>query len=136
MKDYLKNIAKAGLTMFAVGALLALTAPLLAEGLLGTGLISAAQATQFAATSVAWTGAFFGAFGAIQAAVAPIIGKFFEPKKGAAMLTQPSISHTADASPAMSQAHSVAQAPSTHFQDMLAAQRAASTLNPGGKAVG
>ncbi len=125
MKDYLKNIAKAGLTMFAVGALLALTAPLLAEGLLGTGLISAAQATQFAATSVAWTGAFFGAF-----------GKFFEPKKGAAMLTQPSISHTADASPAMSQAHSVAQAPSTHFQDMLAAQRAASTLNPGGKAVG
>lgn len=112
--------------MFIVGALLAAAAPLIANGLLGIGLITATQAVQFGAASVAWTGAFFGAFGMIQTAVAPVISKFFETKREAAVLSQiAGLTHASDASPALpAKAPSVAQSISpTHFQDIIAASQ-------------
>jgi len=68
------KIAKAGAVMFTVGILLAAAAPLIA-GALGEGLLGTAAFTHAMATPVLWTGAFFGAFGAIHAAVAPLVDR-------------------------------------------------------------
>lgn len=74
-----KEVAKNGLIMFAVGALLALAAPPLAQ-LIGPQLLGETAFTHALATPVLWTGTFFGAFGAIHAAVAPIGNFLFGDK--------------------------------------------------------
>ncbi len=79
MKKLLGNIIKNGAIMFAVGMLLGLAAPPLAQ-LLGASLIGDAAFAHAVATPVLWTGAFFGAFGAIHAAVQPLYEHFFDKK--------------------------------------------------------
>lgn len=79
MKETFKNVIKNGLTMFAVGIALGLAAPLIAEVLVGTGMLTAAAAAAVVPHSVLWSGAFFGAFGAIHAAVAPALEYVFSP---------------------------------------------------------
>jgi len=68
------KIAKAGALMFAVGVLLALAAPVIANGI-GVELLGKLAFEHAIATPVLWTGAFFGAFGAIHAAVTPLFDK-------------------------------------------------------------
>lgn len=59
--------AKAGAIMFGVGVLLALAAPLIADVL--APLLTDAVYAHAVSTPVLWTGAFFGAFGAIHSVV-------------------------------------------------------------------
>jgi len=137
--SFLKNVAKAAIIMFAVGALLASVAPwiAIATGVAEAGATyaTAAQALGNAANPL-WTGAFFGAFGTLQAAIAPIVSKFFEPPKPGTTLVVAQASGLEQALSAPSHAPSTAQTISpTHFQNMVASQQAASGLNPGGKVV-
>jgi hypothetical protein len=74
------KIAKAGLVMFAVGVALATVAPTLfstLSGMLGSEALGevAAGAAAHSGASIIWTGAFFGTFGALHAAIAPIFDK-------------------------------------------------------------
>jgi hypothetical protein len=66
-KKYALNIVKAAAVMFTVGVLLSLSAPTIAS--------IAGVEVGIQASSWAWTGLYFGAFGAISAAATPIIGK-------------------------------------------------------------
>ncbi len=75
-----KKIAKAGALFFAVGVALALIAPPLASAL-GAGVIGEAALATAIATPVIWTGAFFGAFGAINTAMEPVFNKLFGDDK-------------------------------------------------------
>jgi hypothetical protein len=73
--ETVRKIAKSSLVMFTVGALLALAAPPLAvlagidPGMLGP------------TTNMLWSGAFFGAFGGIRAALAPAMDWVFGDKE-------------------------------------------------------
>lgn len=89
MGSTLKNIVKNGLTMFAVGMLLAVAAPYVAS-MLGEQVIGQAAMEHALATPVMWTGAFFGTFGAIHAAVAPALEYVFgkEPPPASAAPAQ------------------------------------------------
>ncbi len=69
MGKIIKNIAVAATTMFIVGALLALAAPVLAD--------IAGVAVGGHTVDPLWTGLFFGAFGGIHAAVQPAMDKMF-----------------------------------------------------------
>ena len=77
MGNILKNVAKAAVTMFVVGGLLALAAPAIGGVLGDTGLVSAATAEAAKATSVMWTASFFGAFGALGAVITPAVNYVF-----------------------------------------------------------
>ncbi len=76
----LKDIAKAGALFFAVGIALALVAPPLAT-LLGPAILGEVAVAHAMATPVMWTGVFFGAFGALDAAARPFFDKMFDGKK-------------------------------------------------------
>ena len=69
----LGKIIKAGMVMGVVGILLAASAPLIA-GMLGEGILGAAgmAAAAHSFGTMAWTGAFFGTFGALHAAITPV----------------------------------------------------------------
>lgn len=68
------NILKAGAIMCTVGLLLALAAPVLAD-LIGAATLGAETYAAAQSTPVLWTGAFFGTFGALHAAVSPVYNK-------------------------------------------------------------
>lgn len=70
--NVLRNVVKASATMFVVGLALGAAAPLLA-GMLGEAAIGSAAYAAANATSALWTGAFFGAFGALNAAISPAL---------------------------------------------------------------
>lgn len=76
MKSIFRDMLKAGALFFAVGIALALVAPPLAT-LLGPSIIGEAALAHAVATPVIWTGAFFGAFGAIDAGLRPLVNKLF-----------------------------------------------------------
>jgi hypothetical protein len=81
MKKLLKNIVKGAVIMFAVGAALALAAPYLAAA---TGIapsVAEAVTTLGANANPLWLGSFFGAFGAISAAVTPVCNYIFDGKE-------------------------------------------------------
>src|SRR6185436_12992284 len=81
------NVVKNGLIMFAVGIALALAAPVLAQAVGGASILGAAAFEHAVATPVLWTGLFFGAFGAIHAALTPACEFVFrggKPKEAAA----------------------------------------------------
>lgn len=73
----MKNILKAGATLFVVGALLAVAAPAIAVGLGMAADYAAGAALLGHSASPLWMGAFFGAFGAIDAAVRPMMDQWF-----------------------------------------------------------
>ena len=64
MKKMLQDIVKGAVAFFAVGILLALAAPPLAQ-LLGPALLGEEALKHAVSTPVLWTGVFFGAFGAL-----------------------------------------------------------------------
>lgn len=107
MKDVLKNIIKNGVIMFAVGAALALISGPMAN-LLG-GAIDADTLKHATNTNVLWTGAFFGAFGAIHSAVGPAMEWAFggKEKDGHHKEHHKEKEHGKSAEPALEQAKSV-----------------------------
>lgn len=80
MNPILKNVLKNGAIMFAVGLLLAVAAPAIAE-LVGEAALGEAAFAHATNTPLLWTGLFFGAFGAIHAAVAPALDWAFGQEK-------------------------------------------------------
>ncbi len=69
-----KDAVKHTLILGAVGALLALAAPVMATAI-GPAILGEAAFAHAMATPVIWTAAFFGAFGGINAVVAPVVKK-------------------------------------------------------------
>lgn len=90
MFESFKKIAKGAIVFGIVGALLALTAPYIASAL--SGVISAGAAAKFTAMGTAQAalaeGAFFGTFGALHAAVAPMLDSIFKPAPEAPVLVK------------------------------------------------
>ncbi|NBO18521.1 MAG: hypothetical protein EBV03_04705 [Proteobacteria bacterium] len=84
----MKNIVKAGATLFVVGALLAVAAPAIAVGLGMASNYAAGAVLLGHSASPLWMGAFFGAFGAIDAAVRPMMDKWFGGGEAAAPAAQ------------------------------------------------
>jgi hypothetical protein len=80
MNEVVKNVLKNGLIMLAVGAALALAAPEIAQ-VLGQEVLGSQAFAQAMSTPIIWTGVFFGAFGAIHAAIAPAAAWIFGPEK-------------------------------------------------------
>lgn len=80
----MKPILKAGALLFVVGALLAVAAPAIAVGLGMAPTYAAGAALLGHSASPLWMGCFFGAFGAIDAAVRPYADKLFGDAKPAA----------------------------------------------------
>jgi hypothetical protein len=80
MFETLKKVAKGAIVFGIVGALLALSAPYIASAL--SGVVSEAVVTKATAMGTAqgalWEGAFFGTFGALHAAVAPMLDAVFK----------------------------------------------------------
>lgn len=126
MKKFLTSVLKAGALFFVVGALLAVAAPYIgaAVGLAPTAA-EAATALGHSASPI-WMGAFFGAFGAIDAAVRPTFDWAFGSKggaeAGAVKTAEPSagkqVNITIVQSPQQSQAQVVAE--SSHRQTIEA----------------
>lgn len=135
MKGILKNVLKAAITMFAIGALLGVAVPAIAD-LLGAGVLGKAAFDSLTNTPVIQTGIFFSAFGAISAVITPTVNFLFgdraektvtskaigvHPKElGYEQGLEPSSAITHDPSAA---AH-IAQN-SSHFQEMVATSKAA-----------
>jgi|GEM_PF-2839419 len=90
MGKFLRNVVKGGAIFCVVGALLGVAAPLLATALgpalIGEGVFAAAMGT-----SALWTSAFFGAFGAIDAAVRPAVSALFGDKEAGQALAKPTV---------------------------------------------
>ena len=88
MKNLFHNVVKTAALFFVVGALLAVVAPPLAD--LIRPLIGEAAYAHAVTTPVLWTGAFFSAFGAIDAALRPAFDWAFgdSPK---AQVAEPSV---------------------------------------------
>jgi hypothetical protein len=82
MMEALKNIGKGAIVLGIVGVLLALAAEPIAS-VIGVKLLGEAGMAAAAQVALAplWTGAFFGAFGALHAAVAPVMDWVFGDKK-------------------------------------------------------
>jgi hypothetical protein len=136
MKPLFKNILKSGLTLLIVGIALAAAAPLAASGLGAIGVLSSEFAAEIAAkaslSNVMYTGAFFGMFGAINAAVTPLVSRIFDGKKlpgSTIVAAQAAKGHAPDLS-VTTPDHMAQVASSTHFQDMLAAQQAVAGKSP------
>lgn len=92
-KSALWKVAKAGIIMGTVGVLLAAVAPLIAmavPGMLETSVTTYAEAAKALAPgiSMTWTGLFFGAFGAIHAAVDPIESFLFKKTEETAKIVK------------------------------------------------
>ena len=85
----MKNILKAGATLFVVGALLAVSAPAIAVGLGMASSYAGGAALLGHTSSALWMGSFFGAFGAINAAVEPMLGGLFGGEAKAAETAAP-----------------------------------------------
>lgn len=118
-----KKIFKAGALFFAVGVALALIAPPLAT-LLGPALLGEAAVAHAVATPVLWTGAFFGAFGAIDTALRPLFDTMFgDDKPQATMQAAPKV----DGPSVTKQVHItiVKEACTDKHREALAAQRQA-----------
>ena len=67
-----KGVVKAGLVMFAVGAVLAVAAPAIGVAVGIAPTYAAAAAALGHTASALWLGSFFGAFGALKATVDPL----------------------------------------------------------------
>jgi hypothetical protein len=112
------KVLKAGATLFVVGALLALAAPVLAYGIGMAPSVGAAAAMLGSNASPMWMGVFFGAFGAIDAAVRPIIGQMMgEKPEAAAPAAQASVKTAVALQPEMGQ--------ETAYRERLEAERVA-----------
>lgn len=126
MGNVIKNVVKSGLVMFAVGAALSVVAPLiaLAVGIVpaGAGYAGAVAALGHTA-DVLWLGSFFGAFGAIHAAVEPLLTAVFSKNKSQDSL--PSLSSDAPdvacVNIALQNAGPEQQA--SHFRDAVMAEK-------------
>ncbi len=98
MGKYLKSIAKATVLMCAVGALLAVAAPAVA------GIVGISLADVGIMANPSWTGAFFGAFGGISAAITPVIERIFgDDKQAETVKTEEKTQVKFDLSPDLSQ---------------------------------
>lgn len=88
--ETLKNIAKATAVMGIVGLVLAAISLPMAH-VLGAGVLGdvAMAAAEHSGATILWTGAFFGAFGGIHAAVAPAVDFVLGKAKGSVAATQP-----------------------------------------------
>lgn len=86
MNSKIQDVVKAGVLFFAVGALLSLAAPYiaLAVGLAPTAAGAAALLGPTA--NPLWLGAFFSAFGAIDAAIRPLFDRLSPPASAAAAM--------------------------------------------------
>jgi len=74
-KDHAKRILKGAVGFFVVGAVLTLAAQLIAPAMgLELGPLTLSKAGP---TNPLWTGAYFGAFGALNNAVVPLVDKLF-----------------------------------------------------------
>jgi hypothetical protein len=128
-KKYALNIIKTAAVMFAVGVMLALAAPHVAVAV-GLAETTAGAASVIGASTVnpLWLGSFFGLFGAISTAATPVIG--WSVDKASNALSRKKKTETLDLSlpegapVANLSAHQQLQN-STHFQDLLAAKKAA-----------
>lgn len=123
------KVLKAGAIMGVVGLLLAASAPLIA-GVLGKSILGAAgvAAAENTFATVAWSGAFFGAFGAINAMVAPMFDKLFgasEPANAPAEAKAPTPEPLRAKAPELVQAE---EKPSRYHQDMEDKRRAAAAV--------
>ncbi len=78
--ETLKKVVKGGVVLGIVGVLLALAAPALAT-MIGEATLGPTVFAQAMETPVIWTGVFFGAFGAINAAVEPMMDWAFGADK-------------------------------------------------------
>lgn len=119
-----KNIAKHTLTFFAVGVVLAFAAPYLAAGI---GLSEAAVAAVAATHTPLWTGVFFGAFGGINAAIAPAFDWVFSGKSEAKIPEHHASAEKSSPSVTVNigtPQTTIEHAPEKKFQTMLAAQEA------------
>ena len=125
--SYVGKIVKSTLLLAAVGVALGFAAPALASFAVTLGL-APATAAALSVTHPIWAGVFFGAFGAINAALSPVFDGIFGMGSN-----HHSISHsTSKAAPVIVMGHaptvSADVAPelaTTHFQDKLAVERAA-----------
>lgn len=144
----LKNVIKAGVTMFIIGAALGIIAPAAAT-FLGSGLLGEATVAGLMNTPVLQTGIFFGLFGAASAVVTPVVNYLFGERSektvsaktlgvrsrtlGYEQAPDPSLAHSAaimhDPSAAAQMMASSTPSP-TYFQDMLAAQHIAGVKPP------
>ncbi len=77
MNPTLKNIIKTGLLFAAVGAMLALLAPAIGVGIGLEATYAEAAETLALTAKPLWMGAFFGTFGALNAAATPVFSRLF-----------------------------------------------------------
>lgn len=131
-KKLVKNVVKAGVTMFAIGALLGVVVPALAA-FLGPDLIGEATFNHLANTPVLQTGLFFGAFGSVSAVVTPAVNYLFGEREDKTVTAKSLGIKTKtlgyEQAPDLSALHDpsiAAQISATHFQDMVAASKASS----------
>lgn len=120
MNSVLKDVLKNGTIMFVVGAALALIAPALGN------MVGLPDVATSHSANPAWMGAFFGAFGALHAAVTPLFRAVFADKKEEAAAASPEKEpavHISISSPEVNQ--TLQQEPEAgKFRDTLAAERA------------
>lgn len=112
------NATKMGVLMFAVGAALAAVAPYIAMavGVEGATSYAAAQTALNLSASPAWLGAFFGAFGVLNATFNPIADWLFGKDKDASMVqTASQPTHTQE--PVKSQTVNVIIQPAVEIED-------------------
>lgn len=119
--DTAKNVAKAGMGMFAVGVALTFAAQLIAPAL---GLeIGGLTLSAINHSNPLWIGAYFGAFGAINAAVAPVMDYLFGGAKGEAAAQSVSPAQEAVRTPEQAQEQGV----SVSHCEMIEVQRRTSS---------
>lgn len=135
--------------MAVVGLALASLAAPLAATLGAAGLLSGEFAAEIVAktsvSSILWTGAYFGSFGALSATVTPIINKLFRektPDQGAGSWQQEASQDVGQApdlalAQGVGMAHggvsdpsALMQATPTHFQDLITVSKAAAPGKP------
>lgn len=121
----LKTIVIAAATMFVVGALLGLAAPTLAAAL---GYGEPFVAGLVASSPPLWMGAFFAGFGALNAIIAPLVGRVFGAGTPSNALTGDANAPTRHRVQQHAPSAALEQAPersATHFSDRIAAEREA-----------
>lgn len=129
MGNFLKRAIKGFVTLAIVGSLLAVAAPYMAAA---AGLEASALGLSALSSQPLWTGLYFGGFGAINAALAPVVDKLL----GKSFKDQPLHKDTVGAAPAAAIAHGhvvghaighaadlAEGAETTHFRDKVGGPR-------------
>ncbi len=123
MQKILIDIVKTAAIMFSVGILLAVASPFIADAI-GPDLLTQAVVDGVKDTSVLWQGAFFGTFGAINAALTPLIAPLFSSGSSSnevAVAKEKSTSITINLEP--EQAKELTAAVSSVYRDRIKAEQ-------------